>query len=153
MNIDKKTYPLLLDKIEKDFRKQIKDAALRHSTYNMPVIALIGFTAIPSILTGTFFIPLIGFLLSLLFVSLTVYYFFLKRSFLLVIVCLASSCLSIVICSTITYFSITVGEMGLYILIASVVMLLLIQIMTMLAMIHAHFEKGSEIIRDKKNDC
>jgi len=93
---------------------------------------------------GTLFIPLIGLLLSLLLVFLTVIYLILKRKITLVFTWIAGAVISSIGCSLVSSFSLTAGEMMLYILIALATASLIAQVLGGSALIWNHYERGAE---------
>lgn len=150
MNNSKKSTGTITDlnAMERHFRKEISQAAARESVFSYKIVFLLGILAAPSIVVGTLFIPLIGLLLSLLLILLTAIYLFLKRQIVLVFTWLAGAITSSVSCSLVTSFSLTAGEMMLYILIAVATASLIAQVLFVSALIWSHYERGAESLQN-----
>jgi hypothetical protein len=135
-----------LNAMEKHFRKEISQAAAKESVFSHKVVVLMGMLAAPSMVIGTLFIPLIGLLLSLMLAFLTVIYLFLKREIALAFTWIAGAITSSVGCCLVTSFSLTAGEMMLYILIALATASLIAQVLFVSALIWSHYERGAEYL-------
>jgi hypothetical protein len=144
------TFPNL-NAMEKHFRKEISQAAAKESVFSYRTVFLMGILAAPSIVVGTLFIPLIGLLLSVLLICLTAIYLLLKKQPTLAITWLAGAIISSISCSLVSSFSLTAGEMMLYILIALATALLITQVLFVSALIWSHYERGAEFL--EKFNC
>ena len=137
-----------LNSMEKAFRKEISQAAARESVFSHKVVLLMGILAAPSMFVGTLFIPLIGLLLSLLLMVLTAIYLSIKRKIILVITWIVGALTSSVGCSLVSGFSLSAGEMMLYIFIAMATASLVAQVLFVSALIWSHYERGGESLKN-----
>ena len=148
-HLEKENYSVPnLNSMEKQFRKEISQAAARESVFSHKVVLLMGMLAAPSMFVGTLFIPLIGLLLSLLLVALTTIYLSIKRKIILVITWIIGALISSVGCCLVSGFSLSAGEMMLYIFIALATASLVAQVLFVSALIWSHYERGAESLKN-----